>query len=244
MSIPGSATAGDAAAALRGSPLFEGLSAATLKHIAAVGRSRTYEAGEHILLEGEPCTAAYVVLDGTVRVYRVSREGREQVLVRLKPGQAFNTVPLFQPGGANEANAVAVTDVTLWLMLKDDFLALTRAHGDLAIAMLGDFAQRLSHLTDLVEDLALYTVESRLARFLLDHAPPAPESTEGPPGEKTAAPTITERWTQQDIATHLGTVRDMVGRELRAFQDAGLIRLGRGKIVLLDREQLEIIAAG
>jgi CRP/FNR family transcriptional regulator len=231
------------AAALRGVPLFAGLSEATLTRIAAVGQSRTYEAGEHILLEGEPCIAAYVVLDGTVRVYRVSREGREQVLVRLKPGQAFNTVPLFQPQGTNEANAVAVTDVTLWLLLKDDFLALTRAHGDLAIAILGDFARRLSHLTDLVENLALYTVESRLARFLLDHAPPAPTDSAGLPDEE-AAPAITERWTQQDIATHLGTVRDMVGRELRAFQDAGLIRLGRGKIVLLDPEGLKTIAKG
>lgn len=224
---------------MRSVPLFAALEESTLSHIAEEGIRRTYKAGEHILLEGEPCTAAYIILEGTVRVYRVSLEGREQVLVRLTAGETFNTVPLFQPEGANEANAMAVTDVTLWALLKRNFLALTREHGDLAMAVLQDFAGRLRHLTGLVEDLALYTVESRLARFLLDHAPP-PTGKE--PTEKPQATMIAERWTQQDIATHLGTVRDMVGRELRAFQDADLIRLGRGKITLLDRERLEAIA--
>jgi len=75
-----------------------------------------------------------------------------------------------------------------------------------------------------VEDLSLHTVRGRLARFLLEQA----ETDE-----------TTRRWTQEEIAAHLGTVRDMVGRTLRAFADAGLVRMERQRIMLLDREGLE-----
>jgi CRP-like cAMP-binding protein len=94
---------------------------------------------------------------------------------------------------------------------------------ELALALLQDFAERLDHLTNLVEDLALRTVRGRLARFLLEHAKDG----------------VARHWTQDGIATHLGTVRDMVGRTLRAFADAGLVRMDRQRIVLLDREGLE-----
>jgi CRP-like cAMP-binding protein len=97
---------------------------------------------------------------------------------------------------------------------------------------LKDFADRLDHLTNLVEDLSLRTVRGRLARFLLEHAPPGPSGSIDAGG-------VTRRWTQDEIAAHLGTVRDMVGRTLRSFGDAGLIRMDRQRIVLLDREALE-----
>jgi len=98
--------------------------------------------------------------------------------------------------------------------------------------MLREFANRLDHLTNLVEDLSLRTVRGRLARFLLEHAPAGPSET-------TNASGVTLRWTQDEIAAHLGTVRDMVGRTLRSFGDAGLVRMDRQRIVLLDREGLE-----
>ena len=213
------------AATLRQIALFAGLSDATLAAIAALAQRRTYDADAPILWAEGRAEAAYFVLEGQVRVYRVSREGREQVLVRLEPGQ----VPAFQDEARNPANAVALTPVALVVLLRDDFLRLILAHGDLALAVLRDFAGRLSHLTDLVEGLALHTVQVRLARFLLDQA------DRGTPGEA-------QRWTQQDIAVHLGTVRDVVGRELRALEDAGVVRVERGRIALLDRDALTRIA--
>ncbi|MBM4430728.1 MAG: winged helix-turn-helix domain-containing protein, partial [Chloroflexi bacterium] len=85
------------------------------------------------------------------------------------------------------------------------------------------------HLTDLVEDLSLRTVRARLARFLLEHA----EEQEVP-----------RRWTQDEMAARLGTVRDMIGRTLKAFADAGLLRMDRQRIVLLDRQGLQTEADG
>jgi len=111
---------------------------------------------------------------------------------------------------------------------------------EMALALLRDFAGRLDHLTNLVEDLSLRTVRGRLARFLLEHAPTARLSSPKSDLSGTAeAGAVTQRWTQEEIAVHLGTVRDMVGRTLRAFADAGLIQMNRQRLVLLDREGLE-----
>jgi CRP/FNR family transcriptional regulator len=210
--------------ALRRIPLFGDLPQETLGRLARVAIRRTYEADETIILEGAPCRAAYFVAKGHVRASRVSPEGREQVLARLGPGRGFNTVPPFQPRGVNHATVRAVDQVTLYAVAKEDLLRLVGEEATLALALLRDFADRLDHLTDLVEDLSLRTVRGRLARFLLEQA---------------EAGEVTANWTQAEIAARLGTVREMIGRTLRAFADAGLIQMDRQRIVLLDREGLE-----
>lgn len=209
---------------LRSIQLFARLSEAALGCLADIVVRRGYSAGALIVIEGEPCEAAYFILVGSVEVYRMSSQGRQQVLVRLGPGQAFNTVPLFQSDNTNHASAVALTDVTLYAARKDDFLRALRVCPDLSLVILQDFADRLAHLTDLVEDLALRPVRGRLARFLLQQADGA---------------AVTERWTQDEMAAHLGTVRDMIGRSLRALTDGGMIRMDRGRIILLDYAALE-----
>ncbi|MEA3338921.1 MAG: Crp/Fnr family transcriptional regulator [Chloroflexota bacterium] len=212
------------AQALRDISLFAGFSGETLACVADAAIRRTYTSGETVIFEGDPCRAAYFVAEGQVRVYRLSPEGREQVLARLGPGQTFNTVPPFQPRGVNHATVEALTPVTLFAITCDKFRRLVSESPELALAILQDFANRLDRLADLVEDLALRTVRGRLARFLLENA--EVDVTAG-------------RWTQAEIAAHLGTVRDVVGRTLRAFADAGLVRMDRQRIVLLDREGLE-----
>ena len=220
------------AQALRHISLFNGLSDETLARVADAAIRRTYTPGETIIIEGDPCQAAYFVAQGQVRVYRLSPGGREQVLVLLGTGQAFNTVPPFQPRGINHAIAEALTPVTLYAIPCDDLHRLVGECPEMALALLRDFATRLDHLTNLVEDLSLRTVRGRLARFLLEHASTDLSGT-------AEAGTVTQRWTQEEIATHLGTVRDMVGRTLRAFADTGLIQMERQRLVLLDREGLE-----
>jgi CRP-like cAMP-binding protein len=204
--------------------LFAGLSDGTLSQIARLAIQRSYPPGSLLILEGDPSTTAYFILSGDVQIFRLAPDGREQIMVQLGPGQAFNTAPLFQPDGTNHASARARTEVVVYVLRKDDFLQLLQTCPDLALAILEDFAGRLTHLTDLVEQLALHSIRGRLARFLIAQAD---------------HDQVTKRWTQDDIATHLGTVRDMVGRTLRAFSDAGLIRRDRQKIILLDREGLE-----
>ena len=212
---------------LRRIPLLAGLSDSALARVARVASARTYAAGDTVIFQGDPCQAAYFVAEGQVRVYLLSPGGREQVLAALGPGQTFNTVPPFQACGVNHATAQALTPVTLYAIACEDFRRLVGDCAELALAILRDFADRLEHLTDLVGDLSLRTVRGRLARFLLEHVEPDQ---------------VAQRWTQEEMAAHLGTVRDMVGRTLRAFADAGLLRIERQRIVLLNRPGLEVEA--
>jgi CRP/FNR family transcriptional regulator, cyclic AMP receptor protein len=210
-------------------PLFSALSASSLEKIAHAAIQRAYQADEMLLLEGDPCTAAYFINSGEVRVFRMAADGREQVLARLKTGQAFNTVPCLlqnDPEGINlsHSNVRALTPLQVLVLLKEDYRRLLLECPDFAFVLLQNFAGRLAQLTDLVEDLSLHSVRGRLARFLLDQA------SEG---------AIAGHWTQDEIAEHLGTVRDVVGRTLRSFQDAGYIHRERQLFLLDNREGLE-----
>jgi CRP/FNR family transcriptional regulator len=210
--------------ALQRITLFSDLPEDTLARVARVSVRRTYAPEATIILEGNPCRAAYLVAEGRVRVLRTSPDGREQVLAQLGPGRSFNTVPPFQPQGINHATAQAIDRATLYAIPKEDFRQLVINSPGLALALLQDFADRLDHLTDLVEDLSLRNVRGRLARFLLQQA---------------EADAVTRQWTQAEMAARLGTVREVIGRTLSAFVDARLIRMDRHRIELLDRDGLE-----
>ncbi len=219
------------AKALRRVPLFATLPERVLRRLAEVAVRCTFEPNETVILEGEPCRYVYFVAEGQVRVIRTASDGREQVLARLGPGGALNTVPPFLPRKVNHATVQALTPLVLYAVSVPDFLHLVDECPELTRVLLEDFARRLNHLSHLVEDLSLRTVRGRLARFLLEHA----EEGKGEPGRAA----LVRRWTQEEIAAQIGTVREVVGRTLRAFADAGLLKIEGHRIILLDREGLE-----
>lgn len=209
---------------IRKLPFFSELGQDELAEVASRVQERTFGRGEVILLEGEAPRAVYFIVRGQVRIYRLSPEGREQVLKRLGPGEAFNLVPVLD-GGPNPSSAMAWTDVTVYAVERGHFVQMVREHPALAVAILTDFAAKLRHMTALVEDLSLRTVGARLAKLLLTQA-----------AEGDAAP---RRMTQQEMAAQLGTVREVVGRALAELEREGLIRMERHRIVIVDRSGLE-----
>ncbi len=212
------------AAPLSSFTLFYGLDERQLAQVVAAAHRQLFSKGDIILYEGERCKVVYLIARGRVRVSKVSAEGRQQVLALLGPGEALNLVPLFDRG-VNPASAEALTEVEAYAFSADAFLALVEAIPRIARNLLTDLAGKLRELVELVEDLSFRTVSARLARFLLSLPPPEP----GQP----------RRWTQEEIAAQLGTVREMVGRVLRTWQDEGIVRVERGRVVVLERERLE-----
>jgi CRP/FNR family transcriptional regulator, cyclic AMP receptor protein len=214
----------DQLSTLRQISLFSELSDSTLQQISRIAFRCKFERGEMILLEGDPCSAVYFISSGEVRIFRLNQSGREQVLVKLGSGSAFNTVPPFQPQPVNQASGRALTDVTLFAIRTQDYCQILLKCPDLTMVILQDFADRLVHITNLVGDLALHSVRGRLAKFLLNQA---------------NSDHIARPWTQDEIAIHLGAVRDVIGRTLRAFKEEGLIDSQRQNLILLDRVRLE-----
>jgi CRP/FNR family transcriptional regulator len=212
-------------------PLFSELGDDALQEIVPTIHQRTFSPGQVVILEGEPCQAVYFVVQGVVRNYRLSPEGRQHVLAYLGPGEPFNLVSALD-GGPYLASVEAVTDTTLYAILCQHFGRIMRDHHQVALAVMERLAAEVRRLSDMVEDLALHTVRTRLARFLLAHA-----SAEL--GQVVDGRQRPQRWTQEEIAVRIGTVRDVVGRTLRIFAGEGLIRRERGRLVVIDRTGLE-----
>jgi CRP/FNR family cyclic AMP-dependent transcriptional regulator len=209
-------------------PLFARLEPVALQRIAPHMHEQTLAPGQVAVWEGEPCAAVYFVVHGLVRTRRMSLNGREHVLAYLGPGECFNLVPALD-GGPNPVTVDAVTATTLYRVACAECRQILADHCELAHAVLEHLATEVRRLSDMVELLALHSVRARLARFLLDYA-------EG------RAPA--RQWTQEQIAVHIGTVREMVGRTMRDLARDGLIRRERGRIVVMDRAGLEREAAG
>ncbi len=210
---------------IRSLPYFTVLSNAEVGRIEKDILERTFDKGELLFLEGQPCRGLYVVKSGQVRVFKSSAEGKEQVLLVAKPGQSFNDVPVFD-GSSNPASASALEPSTVYIIPKETILSLLSGC-PAAAAILKIFATRLRHLTSLVEDLSFRTVVSRLSKMLLDLAVAE--------GGEAAVP----RLTQDEMAARLGTVRDVIGRGLRALEKEGAIRIQAGRIVVTDRRKLK-----
>jgi len=207
---------------LRSVPYFAGLPDEALAEVRRMAIGRSYDRGDIISLEGERCEGMYVVHAGRVRVFKTSPEGREQVLTVVGPGESFNDVPVFDHG-PNPASAEALEPTTVCLLRRDDIEALLTRHPAFAAAVIKVFAARLRQLTGLVEDLSFKRVTGRVAKILLTQA-----------SQPQAG-----RLTQQQMAAMAGTAREVVGRALKALEQDGIIRMDRGRIVILDRRRLE-----
>jgi CRP-like cAMP-binding protein len=206
-------------------PYFQGLEAGTLQAIAQSAIDRRYEAGAPVFIEGEPCAGLYVVQAGWLKSVKMSPAGREQVMRFLGPGETFNEVSVLA-GAPNQATVIALEPATVWLIRREALVRLLESDQRLSRAVTQHLAGRVLHLLSLVEDLSLRTVESRLARLLLEHA-----------GQGVVQ---RRRWaTQAEMAARLGTVPDVLNRALRKLADEGLIQVERHQIQILDGAGLE-----
>ncbi len=206
---------------LRTIPLFARLDKQTLTETARRVRRCTFRPGQYIVFEDEQPPGLFFVLRGRVRLSCTAPDGREQVLAMVGPGENFNTVSIFD-GQPNLATARAMSPVECLLILRQDLFALLQAHPDLALAMLSIMASQLRELVGLVEDLSFRSVRARLARQLLI------EAAEG-----------MAELTHQELAERTGTVREIAGRALRRLAQEGLVRLERGRVIVLDAAGLQ-----
>jgi len=192
--------------------------------IARVAMPRHFEAGQVIYLQGELATALYILESGWVKATRMSREGREQAMLFLKPGEIFGDVAVFTDT-SYPGTVVVLEPVNLWVIQKSAILELVARYPELALAVIRHLGDRVLYYVGLVEDLSLRSVEARLASTLLKQA----ELSDG----RLAVPR--RAWTTFDeMATRLGTVRDVLSRALRMLEDEGLLRVDRHAIVILD----------
>ena len=216
---------------LKGVSIFSGLSEQEFAFLTSHLLQRKYAVGELIFGEGDPCAGLYVVQSGNVRIFKSSAGGREQVLSIDGPGSSIAELPVFD-GGNYPASATAVDDATLLFVSKQDFQALCLAHPQVALKVLRVVGARLRRLVGIIEELSFTTVRHRLASFLLRLA--QKEGKRTPEGVEIIMPV-----SNQELASQIGTVRELVSRNLSRLQAEGMIKIDGRSVVVRNLKALE-----
>jgi len=206
--------------------IFSGLSEEELGFLSQRTVPRRFSPGEIIFSEGEGCSGLYVVASGHVRIYKSSAAGREQVLTIDGPGSSIAEVPVFD-GGNYPASCAAISDATLLFISKQDFQSLCLAHPQISLKVLRVVGARLRRLVGVIEELSFTTVRQRLIALIVRLA-----ETAGTPSKDGLKVELTK--SHQDLAAELGTVRELVSRNLSRLQAEGLLEVEGRQIVVKD----------
>jgi len=207
---------------------FTGLNTEELESIKKYITERPVEKGEIFLFEGDWSDYLYFLIAGLVKVYKTSQNGKEQILHIAPPGESLNDVSTFD-GGTNQASMVAMTPVHLYAIRKDDLRIILQDHARIYINILKALAYRIRRDSNLVEELSSTQVMGRLAKLLL--------------GKYAGEEATVGLWlTQKDMASMIGTCREVVNRSLKIMEEKGAIRLGRHRVIVLKKDILEDMA--
>jgi CRP/FNR family transcriptional regulator len=218
-------------AVLRKAPLFASLTPEEMQALAARTSRRRLERGELLFSEGDSCTGLFLVVSGKMRIFKLSASGRERVLALEGPGSSFAELPVFD-GGNYPAAAAASEDAELLFISRRDFQNLCREHPDVALKVIAVVGGRLRRLVGIIEELSFTTVRQRLIALLLELA-----ETEGTRAKDGIH--LELKKSHQDFAAELGTVRELVSRNLSRLQAEGYLEVEGRKLVVRNREGLK-----
>jgi CRP-like cAMP-binding protein len=207
-------------------PLFAGLGEAEISALVQRAVERRFAADEILFWEGAPCAGIFLIAEGSVKIFKTSPSGRE-LMLSLEPAPCtVAELPLFD-GGAYPASVRAVEPVVALFVNKGDFQQACRQYPDVALKILAVVGRRLRNLVGLVETMTFGSVTQRLARLLLDAA------------RQAGGNTFEMTQTHQELASRLGTVREVVSRNLARFRAEGFVRVEGHQCQILDRAGLE-----
>lgn len=207
---------------------FEGIVEDEIVYIAERTVLRSFSSGEMIFFEGDQAEGLWIVQEGSAKIFKLNPDGGEHILHLRGPGKTFNDISALD-GGRNPANAAALSSEALvWLVPSEVIRYVITRNPQIALNVIKHLAGRVRSLVGQIEDLALYSVIVRLARFLLKQA--EDPSLAGPGVTRTA------------IAAHLATTPQTISNALRELEQAGAIEFDRHRIWIIDEGKLRSIA--
>jgi CRP/FNR family transcriptional regulator len=212
--------------------LFNGLSLPQLDEVARIVSVREYRKGELVFSDGDEGIGFYIVISGKVKVYKVSPDGKEQIMHIFGPDQPFAEVPVFE-GSRYPANAEAMDQCKLFFFPKKDFVALIHNNPSLAMNMLASLSQRLKQFSHLIESLSLKEVPGRLASYLLYLS-----------DKNGSIDEFELDIAKSQLASFLGTIPETLSRIFTKMANKELVRINGPQIAILDRSGLENLAEG
>jgi CRP/FNR family transcriptional regulator len=213
-------------------PLFKGLPKVQLQDLTRIATDKHFAKGQTVFSEGDEGNGFYVVVDGLVKIFKLSMDGKEQILHIFGPGEPFGEVPVFA-GQDFPAHAEAIAESRLLFFPREAFTALISENPSLALNMLALLSMRLRHFTVQVEQLSLKEVPGRLAAYLLYLS-----------DEKGGEASVDLNISKGQLASLLGTIPETLSRIFARMMQQGLIEVAGRRINMTDRSGLEALAMG
>lgn len=219
--------------------IFSGLDDDELDTLSAIVKQKTFNKGDIIFFDTEPYLGFYITVTGLVKIYKISRDGKEHILHLIPPFNTFAEVPLFE--NFNEmfeesfrypANSMALEDDTRVLLIPArQFRELLENNTKICIKMVSGFAKRLRHLNHHIEELTLKDVTRRVAGYILTEQKKSQNSE-----------TISLNISKNDLAAYLGTIPETLSRTLKKLQDEDMITVDGKVIKICDMDRLKDFA--
>jgi len=191
---------------------------------------KLFSAGELLFSEGEPCHGLNIVSKGKVRIFKISVGGREQVLAMEFPGDTVTEIPVFD-GGPYPVSAVAVEDTEIAFISRHDFQSFCLEHPEVALKVLTVVGKRLRRLVAIIEELSFTTIRQRLVSTLVRLA--QSEGKQTTRGVEFLLPA-----SHQEMANQLGTVRELISRNLKRLEAEGFLEVNSRQIVIKDMKAM------
>jgi CRP/FNR family transcriptional regulator len=227
--------------------LFSELNDEDLETVRKISRIKTYNKGDMIFFDTEPYLGFYVVLGGMVKIYKISKDGREHIVHLVDKLNTFAEVPLFENAGEilekefrYPANAMSIEDSTEVLLLPArPFIQLIESSPKLSMRMISGFAKRLRHLNNHIESISLKDVTKRVADYILTEL--KNNNKKNLPPEKQNI--ISLKISKNDLASYLGTIIETLSRTFKKMHDDGVIEVEGKKIAVKNLKKLKELAA-
>lgn len=209
-------------------PLFSRLDQASLAKLSGIARRRRYERGSPIFFEGDPGGSLLIIAAGTVKIHKVSEDGREKTLAILEAGDFFGEMSIFD-GAPRSAAAQALSDCEVLIIDRDPFLALMKSTPGLATDIALALAERLRRTNEDLERLAFRDARGRIIETLLQLARSH--------GERVAQGVrLKVRLTHQELANYAGVTRETVTRVLAELHDSRLVAVEDDRRLVIQNE--------
>lgn len=221
---------------LKQCPLLAGLKDDDLRKIRAIGISKKVVKKEIIFSDGEEARGFYIILAGKIKLYKISPEGKEQILHIVSAPDAFAEAALFLEG-TYPAFAEALEDSHLFFIPGREFVGLIEKNPKLSINMIVSLSQFLKKFTALIEELSLKEVSSRVAKYLLDLSLKAEREGRNPIEVELDL-------SKSQLASKLGTISETFSRTLGKLKTKRIIEVKKRRVKILDRRALEDLASG
>ncbi len=212
-------------------PIFSDLSKSEMDHLCNIVIHRSYNKGNMILMEDEFGDTFFIIKEGSVKITRLSEDGREVILAMLGEGEFFGEMSLLD-GQTRSANAIALEDSEALILKRVEFIALLKKYPKVSISLLRELTQRLRKSDQQIESLSLSDAEHKIGITLLRLADEMGTIRHG-------KVTIKNLPYQQDIANMAGTSRETVSRTLKILEERNLIERTEHSLVILDYLQFK-----